>query len=204
MLALAVLAVAGGIRQGIERINRLLIPFLGLIIFALGGNPAAGPQLAFITLPQIFLQMPAGYLVGAVFFFLLCTAAATSMIALLEIPVAALTHRMKLRRAPATLGMGLLVFLIGLPSALSFGVLGELRIGSLGILDAIDSGVSNFVLPVIGIGTALYVGWGLRRATALAESELGDGRLGRAWLWLVRAVVPVMTLLILLQATGLF
>jgi len=295
MLILAVLAVAGGIRQGIERINRLLVPFLGLIIFALaayalslpgsgagirflfapdwsvlaqpgvyaaalgqaffslglgmaffitygsymprtfalpacaatiavgdtlfaliaglaifpavfalGGDPAAGPQLAFITLPQIFLQMPAGYLVGAIFFFLLCTAAATSMIALLEIPVAALTHRMKLRRAPATLGMGLLVFLIGVPSALSFGVLGELRIGSLGILDAIDSGVSNFVLPVIGIGTALYVGWGLRRATALAESELGDGRLGRTWLWLVRAVVPVMILLILLQSTGLF
>lgn len=292
-LSVAVLIVAGGVRQGIERVNRLLIPFLGLIcivlatfalslpgsgagvrflfapdwsvlaepgvyaaalgqaffslglgmaffitygsymprtfpvpvcavtiaagdtlfalvaglaifpaVFALGGNPAAGPQLAFITLPQIFLQMPAGYLIGAVFFFLLCTAAATSMVALLEIPVAALTHRMGLRRAPATLGMGLLVFVLGVPSALSFGVLSELRIGSLGILDAIDSGVSNYVLPVIGIGTALYVGWGLRRTTALAESDLGNGRLGRIWLWLVRVLVPLMILLILLQSGG--
>jgi NSS family neurotransmitter:Na+ symporter len=171
-------------------------------VFALGGNPAAGPELAFITLPQIFLAMPAGYLIGTVFFFLLFAAATTSMVALLEIPVAALTHRLQMRRWYATAGMGVAVFLIGIPSALSYGVLADLRIGSLGILDAIDHGVSNFLLPVVGIGTALYVGWRLERTFALSEADFGNGAVGRIWLWLVRILVPVAILGILLQSSG--
>jgi NSS family neurotransmitter:Na+ symporter len=292
-LALAMFIVAGGIRQGIERVNRILIPCLAIIIivlagyalslpgssagvaflftpdwaalrqpgvyaaalgqtffslgvgmaffvtygsymprtfslpvsaaiiatgdtlfaliaglaifpavFALGGNPAAGPELAFITLPQIFLGMPAGYLIGAVFFLLLSTAAITSMVALLEIPVAALTHRLGLRRRPATAGMGTFVFIIGLPSALSYGVLAGVRFGSLGILDAIDHGVSNFLLPTIGIGTAFCVGWRLERSLALTEADFGDSGMGRAWLWLVRVLVPAAILGILLQSAG--
>ncbi|MFW6028138.1 MAG: sodium-dependent transporter [bacterium] len=293
MLALAMYIVAGGVRQGIERVNRMLIPFLAIIIiilagyalslpgsragvaflfapdwaalrqpgvyaaalgqaffslgvgmaffvtygsymprtfslpasaaiiaagdtlfaviaglaifpavFALGGNPAAGAELAFITLPQVFLEMPAGYLIGAMFFFLLSTAAITSMVALLEIPVAALTHRFQLRRWPSVAGMGAIVFLLGVPSALSYGVLGGVRIGSLGILDAIDHGVSNFMLPAIGIGTALYVGWRLKRDFALTEADFGNSRIGRTWLWLVRLVVPLTILGILLESVG--
>jgi len=171
-------------------------------VFALGGNPAAGPELAFITLPQVFLEMPVGYLIGAAFFFLLATAATTSMVALLEIPVAGLTHRLHLRRWPATAGMGAIVFLIGIPSALSYGALAGVRIGSLGILDAIDHGVSNFLLPAVGIGTALYVGWRLDRINILTESDFGDSGAGHTWLWLVRILVPATILGILLQSAG--
>lgn len=169
-------------------------------VFALGGNPAAGPELAFVTLPQIFLKMPAGAVVGAVFFFLLATAAITSMVALLEIPIAALTHRLRLPRWRATAGMGACVFLLGLPSALSYGLLSHIRIGSHGILEAIDYGVSNFLLPTTGILTALYVGWRLERAFVLGEAGFGKSRIGAVWLWLVRILVPVTILGILLQS----
>jgi len=292
-LMLAMFIVAGGVRRGIERVNRLLIPFLALIIvilatyalslpgagtgvsflfapdwtslrqpgmyaaalgqaffslgigmaffvtygsymprtfslpasaaiiaigdtmfaiiaglaifpavFALGGNPAAGPELAFITLPQVLMQMPAGHLVGAVFFFLLSAAAITSMVALLEIPVAAITHRRRVLRWKTTATVGTAVFILGVPSALSYGVLGEVRIWSLGILDAIDHAVSNFLLPAIGILTALYVGWRLERGVALSESDFGDTAIGRLWLWLIRLLVPLSILGILLQSTG--
>jgi len=169
-------------------------------VFALGGNPAAGPELAFVTLPQIFLKMPAGAVVGVVFFVLLATAAITSMVALLEIPVAALTHRLQLPRWRATAGMGVCVFLLGLPSALSYGLLSHIRIGSHGILEAIDYGVSNLLLPTTGILTALYVGWRLERAFVLDEADLGESRIGVAWLWLVRILVPLTILGILLQS----
>jgi len=292
-LVIAMFIVAGGIRRGIERVNRLLIPFLALIIvvlagyalslpgagagvsflfapdwsslrqpgmyaaalgqaffslgigmaffvtygsymprtfslpasagiiaigdtifaivaglaifpavFAFGGNPAAGPELAFITLPQVLLQMPAGRVVGTVFFFLLTAAAITSMVALLEIPVAAFTHRRGALRWKTTAAVGTAVFFLGVPSALSYGVLAHLRIGSLGILDAIDHGVSNFLLPMIGILTALYVGWRMERAVALSESDFGDTGIGRAWLWLIRILVPLSILGILVQSTG--
>ncbi len=169
-------------------------------VFALGGNPAAGPELAFITLPQVFLKMPAGAVVGVVFFLLLAIAAITSMVALLEIPVAVLTHRLRQPRWRATAGMGACVFLIGLPSALSYGLLSHIRIGSHGILDAIDYGVSNFLLPTTGILTALYVGWRLERAFVLDEADFGESRIGAVWLWLVRILVPVIILGILLQS----
>lgn len=171
-------------------------------VFALGGSPAAGPELAFITLPQVFLEMPAGHLIGAVFFLLLFIAATTSMVALLEIPVATLTHRLQMRRWSATACMGTAVFLIGVPSALSYGVLTGVRIGSLGILDAVDLGVSNFLLPAIGIGTSVYVGWRLERSFALSEADLSGARAGLIWLWLVRIIVPVTILGILLEAAG--
>ncbi len=169
-------------------------------VFALGGNPAAGPELAFITLPQVFLKMPAGSVVGVVFFLLLAIAAITSMVALLEIPVAVLTHRLRQPRWRATAGMGACVFLIGLPSALSYGLLSHIRIGSHGILDAIDYGVSNFLLPTTGILTALYVGWRLERAFVLDEADFGESRIGAVWLWLVRILVPVTILGILIQS----
>jgi len=40
-------------------------------VFAFRGDPAAGPELAFITLPQVFLEMPGGAIVGTAFFLLL-------------------------------------------------------------------------------------------------------------------------------------
>lgn len=171
-------------------------------VFALGGNPAAGPELAFITLPQVFLKMPGGTAIGIVFFLLLATAAITSMVGLLEIPVAAMTHRWRARRWYATAITGGGVFLIGVPSALSYGVLSHVRIGSHGILDAIDFGVSNFLLPAVGIGTALYVGWRLERTFALQEADFEASQIGIAWLWLVRLLVPCVILGILAQSTG--
>jgi len=171
-------------------------------VFALSGNPAAGPELAFITLPQVFLKMPGGVAIGVFFFFLLATAALTSMVGLLEIPVAAMTYRRGARRWYATAIIGGCVFLAGVPSALSYGVLSHVRIGSHGILDAIDFGVSNFMLPAIGIGTALYVGWRLDRAVALREADFETSRGGIAWLWLVRLLVPFVILGILVQSTG--
>ncbi|MEX1034728.1 MAG: sodium-dependent transporter [Sneathiella sp.] len=292
-LAIAMFVVAGGVRQGIERINRILVPFLaGIIIllagyalslpgsaagvsflfspdwsvlqdpgmyiaalgqaffslgvgmaffitygsymprtfsapgsavviavgdtlfaiiaglaifpavFALGGNPAAGPELAFITLPQIFLKMPAGDIIGSIFFLLLATAAITSMVALLEIPVSVVMHRLQVRRWRATAVTGVAIFLLGIPSALTYGVLNDVRIGSYGILDSIDYGVSNFMLPIIGIGTALFVGWRLEQTLALSESGLDNSRTGYIWLWLIRFLVPVTIIGILVQSTG--
>jgi len=171
-------------------------------VFALRGDAAAGPELAFITLPRIFAEMPGGVVVGAVFFGLLAIAAITSMMGLLEIPVATLAHRLGLSRRRATAFMGAGVFVLGLPSALSYGALSDLRLGSRGILDAIDHGVSTLLLPAVGIGAALFTGWRLDKALVLAQADFGGSRLGIVWLWLVRLVVPIMTLGILLQSVG--
>jgi neurotransmitter:Na+ symporter, NSS family len=171
-------------------------------VFAFGVDPTAGPELAFITLPQVFLVMPGGWMVGAIFFLLLSAAAFTSMVALLEVPVAVAVHRMRLRRWSASAIVGAVVFAAGLPSAMSFGPLAHIQIGRHGILDAIDAGVSNFLLPIGGVLVALLVGWRMKAAHSLRESDLAGTRLGLVWLWLLRVVVPVTIFAILLQSAS--
>ena len=120
-------------------------------VFSFGVDPKAGPELAFITLPQIFLQMPGGYLVGAISFLLLSAAAVTSMMALLEVPVALALQRLGCRRRTATTVIGILAFVLGLPAAMSFGLLSDIQISGRELFDAVDAMVSNFLLPMSGI-----------------------------------------------------
>lgn len=171
-------------------------------VFALGLDPQAGPQLAFITLPQIFLAMPGGIVAGIAFFALLVAAALTSMVSLLEVPVASVIHRTPLRRWYSVVVVGAGVFALGIPSALSFGLLSGVRIGGHGLLDFIDQTVSNYLLPLAGMLACLYVGWRWPRADALAASGLRAPMLQRTWLWLLRTVAPAMILLILFNSTG--
>ena len=171
-------------------------------VFAFGMDPKAGPELAFITLPQIFIAMPGGWLVGPVFFALLVAAALTSMVSLLEVPVAAIVHRTRLNRRTAVALIGSAIFVVGIPSALSFGLLGEVRIFGRGVLDAIDQAVSNYLLPIGGILVCLYAGWHLPRKQVLKASGLGAGPTGTVWLWLVRVLAPLTILVILRDTIG--
>ena len=171
-------------------------------VFAFGMDPKAGPELAFITLPQIFIAMPGGWLVGPVFFALLVAAALTSMVSLLEVPVAAVVHRTRLSRRTTVALIGTAIVIAGIPSALSFGILGDVRIFGRSVLDAIDQAVSNYLLPVGGILVCLYAGWRLPKAEALAASGLGPRRIGRIWLWLLRVLAPLTILVILRDTIG--
>lgn len=171
-------------------------------VFTFGLDPQAGPQLAFITLPQVFLSIPGGAVVGSLFFVLLVLAALTSMISLLEVAVAVVIERGGLRRRPAALAVGLLVFVLGLPSALSFGVLGGTTILSMPLLDFVDHVASNLLLPVAGLLTAVFVGWIWHRAEAAESADL-RGLPAVLWIWLMRLVVPVTILVVLLASFDL-
>jgi len=84
-------------------------------VFAFGLDPAKGPGLLFITMPQIFRAMPGGYFFAIIFFALIIFAALTSSISILEGPVEALMTRFGISRKKATLGVGLAGFLCAVP-----------------------------------------------------------------------------------------
>jgi len=146
--------------------------------------------------------MTGGLIFGIIFFFLLASAAITSMVSLLEVPVSMMIHRFKFRRWSATASSGLLIFAIGLPSAMSFGTLKHIKIGQSQILDAIDIGVSNFILPIGGICIALFIGWHVKKSDSLHASGLQFSKFGGIWLWLTRTIVPLMIALILFQSAS--
>jgi hypothetical protein len=141
-------------------------------VLSFGLDPGEGPELAFITLPALFSRMPFGQLIGAVFFGLLITAALTSMVSVLEVPVAYLGRVTGWTRRRAAWVSTFVVFLAGLPSALSFGTLGNLKLAGLSVLDAIDYVASNLLLPVGALLVSLFVGWKWQAALAPARSDL--------------------------------
>ncbi|MFQ8805105.1 MAG: sodium-dependent transporter [Alistipes indistinctus] len=72
-------------------------------VFSYGISPTSGPELVFITLPNVFGNMTGGYLLGIAFFFLLFTASISSSVSLLEVATLYISEEMHLRRRTATL-----------------------------------------------------------------------------------------------------
>lgn len=192
---MAIMIIAGDILIAILA-GLLIFP----AVFAHGLDPKAGAELVFITLPQIFLAMPAGKIVGTIFFGLLVAAAVTSMVSLLEVPVAYLMHRFGLRRWPATVWTGAIAFLLGLPSAMSYGLLKNIKWRDHQILDNVDYVVSNFFLPTGAIMIALFVGWRWNRPDAIAQANLGDGITANLWIWSLRVGAPVLMAVVLARS----
>ncbi|MGO1468849.1 MAG: sodium-dependent transporter [Tissierella sp.] len=67
-------------------------------VFAYNLDPAAGPPLMFITLPEVFKQMPLGNLFAIVFFVAVFFAATTSLMNLMETPIEAIQEKFKISR----------------------------------------------------------------------------------------------------------
>lgn len=168
-------------------------------VFAFGLEPGAGPGLTFITLPNVFAQMPGGAVWSALFFLLLLVAAITSSISLLEVVCAYFIDEMNWSRAKAALVMGLVIFALGVPSAISLG--GGLKIAGKDFLDAADFLASNILLPLGGMFIALFVGWIWTDGAKKEITNDGDVAFGLMgpWLWICRVIAPVAIAWIFIQ-----
>lgn len=174
-------------------------------VFAFGIEPGAGPGLVFITLPGIFDNIAMGGLVGLAFFFLLAAAALSSAISLLEVCVAYFMRKFSWGRKQASVIVGFVVFLVGIPSSLGLGVWSDITlIQGNDILDSMDFIASNIFLPLGGLVTALFLGWGWKKSEALKDSDLGDTTLGNVWIFILKFVAPVLIFLIFLSSIGVF
>ena len=128
-------------------------------VFAVGLDPAAGPGLIFHTLPSVFIKMPGGYIFSILFFVLLTIAALTSSISLLQVVVSYFVDERKWNRHTAVTVLAGFIFLLGVPSALSYNVLSDFKIFGLNFFDLVDFIASNVILPLGGMLIAIFVGW---------------------------------------------
>ena len=101
----------------------MIFPFVAFLQSGSVEGVAAGPSLIFETLPAVFNSFSPfwGILIGSTFFLLICFAALTSTISLLEIPVAYAVDSLKMKRKNATYFAAFFIFVLGIPSSLSFG-----------------------------------------------------------------------------------
>jgi NSS family neurotransmitter:Na+ symporter len=98
------------------------------LVFSAGQSPAEGPALVFMVMPEIFKGMgpTLGRVIGGAFFLLLCFAALPSCISLLELPVAYFVDQKKMPRKKVVWILAGVIYLIGIPSLMSFGVCPDL------------------------------------------------------------------------------
>jgi NSS family neurotransmitter:Na+ symporter len=178
------------------------------IVFAVGLDPAAGPTLVFQTLPFAFQAMPAGALIGLLFFILIFVAAITSSISLLEVPTAWGIGEMGWSRLTSSLVFGGGAFLVGIACLLGYNVWSDVRLlgfwplfADTDILDTIDGFTGKIMLPIGALCTAIFVGWRVDRR--LVEEMTGlSGAWLTVWRFLIAWVCPVAVSAILI--TGLF
>ncbi|MCF0259225.1 MAG: sodium-dependent transporter [Erysipelotrichaceae bacterium] len=155
----------------------------GLIIipscFAYNIELNAGPSLIFITLPNIFNNMPFGQLWAALFFLFISFAALSTVFAVFEGILACFMDLTGWTRKQACLANIVIVFLISLPCALGFNILSAVQPLGAGstILDLEDLIVSGFLLPLGSFGFVLFCtwdfGWGWRKFRK--EANTGKG-----------------------------
>jgi NSS family neurotransmitter:Na+ symporter len=192
-------------------------------VFAFSKDPASGTTLVFQVLPEIFDSMPAGgNVVGALFFLLLCIAALTSAISMLEVPASYLIDESKWSRKKSAWTVGILAFLVGIPSALSGGashLFTELTIpyfgGTVktGFLDIMDAIFGELFIVVVALMTSVYAGW-FTNTRKLADeiahgSKLFNKRIAGSltwsglWVFFIKYVCPIVIGLVLLSTTGI-
>lgn len=130
-------------------------------VFAFGLDVSAGPPLMFITLPEVFRQMPFGNLFSIIFFIAVIFAAITSLMNLFETPIEALQEQFKLSRKMAVLIVAFIAAIVGIfiESADTVGIW----------MDA----VSIYMIPLGALLAAIMFFWVCPKGFARKQVQLG-------------------------------
>lgn len=179
----------GGEAVRITALDTFVALLAGLIIFpacfAYGVEPDQGPSLIFVTLPNIFINMPMGQIWGGLFFVFMTFASFSTVTAVFEALIGNCMDNFGWGRKKAVYILLPLVFFGSIPCVLGFNMWSDVQIlGSKGILDTEDFIVSNLVLPIGSLIFALFCvskyGWGFDHY--LKEVNTGNGMKIPRWL----------------------
>ncbi len=176
-------------------------------VFSFGINPTSGPDLVFLTLPNIFAQMAGGQVFSVMFFVLLFAASITSSVSLLEVVVAWVHEEFKLKRRAATAVVGFGALCLAVLCCLSQMPDSALRVGSLDIFTFFDKLTSLYMIPVGGFLVVIFAGWIVKKK--LMRDEMTTyGRYGTSLFDivypLVKFVIPIIIAALFLNELGLF
>ncbi|MCK5068120.1 MAG: sodium-dependent transporter [Bacteroidales bacterium] len=151
-------------------------------VFAFGIDPGEGPELVYKTLPVIFQNMAGGLIWAFMFFLLLCFAAITSTISMLEVIVAYFSEQLNMSRKRATM-----------LSMISVGVLGIICTASDEVFGLFNAS-PDLMLPLGGFFIVVFIGWffsGEKSRQELSSDGAFKIRYHRLFMFLVKFVAPL-------------
>lgn len=174
------------------------------LLVATGQAPATGLKLVFEALPAATSGV-GGTSLSTLFFFMLVLVSLTSAVALMEPVVVWVMRRFEASRVGAATGVGMVVWLLGLGTLLSFNLLSRTTLLGRTIFDWSSQLSSRLLLPVVGLLICLFVGRFLHPARLRTLWQVGDRPRGfDVWYWLLRYPARIGLILVLLYSVGIF
>ena len=192
----------------VSLMSLLVAVLMGLIIFpavksfGLDKESLQGATLVFVTLPEVFANLPFPRLWSALFFVLLLVAALTSTISIAEVSVAMLRDRFRMSRTKSVFVILGSLMIFNTLCSLSFGSLADFRIFGQTIFDFLDNLTTNILLPLVSLGVCIYMGWFAPKG--LLGDQLSDNgtlrsRITPAVMFIIRYVAPLLIAVILVS-----
>lgn len=174
------------------------------VVFAFGLEPAEGPPLLFMVLPEAFAQIPLGGLFLSLFLLLFLFAIFTSSFSLYEIIVAAFTASGRFSRTAVSVVLGIILFIVAIPAALSESALSSVLIFNKNIFDATDYLVSNMLLPFGSLCIAIFIIHRVNKNFVKEEYSIGGkANMYYVWRFLMTWVVPTVIVIVYLNTLGI-
>ena len=157
----------------------------------------AGPNLIFLTLPRVFMNMKLGGLWGSLFFLFMTFAAMSTVFAVFQNIISCLEEITGWSKKKVCILGGVGMFILSIPCILGFNVLAGMKpIGELsGILDIEDYVVSNIILPLGSLAVVIFCthkfGWGFDNY--MDEANQGKGFKVKKWMRIYMSyILPVI------------
>ncbi len=147
---------------GLDLLVAMLMGFIifpAVMSFGLDNESLEGATLVFVTLPEVFAQMPGTRFWSTLFFLLLMVAALTSTISLGEVTIAFMQKHFGMKRVKACLWVMLPLTVLSTLCSLSQGVLSDFHILGMNLFDFLDNTATNIMLPLAAIFTCIFLGW---------------------------------------------
>ncbi len=217
-LGVGVLITYGGYMPKEQNVTRTSLQMIILVIivsllagsivlpavFAFGFSPTEGPELTFVTLPAVFTHMFSPTITSVAFFALMCVAAITSTISLMEVMVAFFCEatsetKHPLNRHQSVIFTSLILVVTNTLCVLSLtGHADWLTIMGKNLFDNFNDLVTNFLMPLGVISMALFTGWFVPQTR-----YQGSRVVSFVYLVLLRWIIPIAIIIVFLNSLNI-
>jgi len=180
-------------------VDVILSVLAGLIVYTVttssGLKQDSGFSLLFKVLPQAFGSLPQGQFWGTAFFIVVCFASWSSALSVMEPTVAHYVERFNLKRWQASWGLFVLVWAIGFLALLSFNLLSDVKLAGQSLFAILSAAVSIFLIPVVAILLALFVGRIVKPGLLQKSLNLKESRHADFLRFFIGIIIPPIVVL---------
>ena len=148
-----------GTAISVVSLDTIVALMAAVIIFSAGVENESGPQLAFVAMPKVFSTMPMGGVWSTLFFLLLGLAALSSTISMHEAVTSYFVEKRGMSRRKGAWVVTIIAIVLATSASLSLGDWSGFTVAGMNIFSLLDNFTSIVMLPLLGILTAVFVGW---------------------------------------------